>query len=119
MKEVKELLNKCDNCKLKECEGCEFTYTDIQKIKKYIENIETTNETLDKECSRLERNDFILDKVTEFLKEEPTLENVRVEASKIYKIIFKPQIEKTITHALELVNSYRKEILNIIEGENG
>lgn len=32
--ETKKLLNKCDNCKLKVCITCEFTYTDIQKIKK-------------------------------------------------------------------------------------
>ena len=114
---VKKLLNKCDKCKLKECIACEFTWTDIQKIKKYVENIETTNETLDKECSRLEQKDFILDKVTEFLKEEPTTENVGVEASKIYRTIYKTQIDKTKMHALEFVNSYRKEILNIIEGE--
>ena len=114
---VKKLLNKCDKCKLKECIACEFTWTDIQKIKKYVENLETTNETLDKECSRLEQKDFILDKVTEFLKEEPTTENVGVEASKIYRTIYKTQIDKTKMHALEFVNSYRKEILNIIEGE--
>ena len=117
IEKAKELLNKCDNCKLKECITCEFTWTDIQKIKKYVENIETTNETLDKECSRLEQKDFILDKVTEFLKEEPTTENVGVEASKIYRTIYKTQIDKTKMHALEFVNSYRKEILNIIEGE--
>lgn len=51
-KEVKELLNKCDNCKLKECIGCEFTCTEIQKIKEYVEQKET-----------------ILDKVTDKLKE--------------------------------------------------
>ena len=39
-KEVKELLNKCDNCDLEECFGCKFTYADIQKIKKYVESIE-------------------------------------------------------------------------------
>lgn len=66
-KEVKDLLNKCDNCKLKQCESCEFAYTDIQNIKKYVENLEITNETLDKECSRLEQKEFILDKVTDKL----------------------------------------------------
>ena len=51
-KQVKDLLNKCDNCKLKECIACEFTYTDIQKIKKYVEETES-----------------ILDKATDKLKE--------------------------------------------------
>ena len=50
--EVKELLNKCDNCKLKECEGCEFTYTDIQKIKKYVEQKETILDKVTEECRK-------------------------------------------------------------------
>ena len=39
-KEVRELLNKSDNCDLEECFGWKFTYADIQKIKKYVESIE-------------------------------------------------------------------------------
>lgn len=38
--EIETLLNKCNNCNLKECIACEFTYTDIQKIKKYVEELE-------------------------------------------------------------------------------
>ena len=57
-KEVEQLLNKCDNCKLKECIGCEFTWTDIQKTRKYIEE--------------LEQKQSILDKVTEECRKEMT-----------------------------------------------
>ena len=121
---VKKLLNKCDKCKLKECIACEFTWTDIQKIKEYVKELEFQNTALKAEhnhnitrIKELEQKESILDKVTEFLKEEPTTENVGVEASKIYRTIYKTQIDKTKMHALEFVNSYRKEILNIIEGE--
>ena len=38
-KEVEKLLN-CSKCKLKECIGCDITYTDRKKIKEYIEEIE-------------------------------------------------------------------------------
>ena len=40
-KEKIEILNKCDNCKLRECIGCEITYSDIQNIKEYIDQLET------------------------------------------------------------------------------
>lgn len=51
-KEVKDLLNKCDNCKLKECIACEFTYTDIQKIKKYVEETESILDKVTEECRK-------------------------------------------------------------------
>lgn len=86
-KEVKELLNKCDNCKLKECEGCEFTYTDIQKIKKYVEQKET-----------------ILDKVTDFANKIAT-ENAEKYNSKNQKEVDFSEWNVAL------------EILNIIEGE--
>lgn len=57
-KEGEQLLNKCDNCKLKECIGCEFTWTDIQKIRKYIQE--------------LEQKESILDKVTEECRKQMT-----------------------------------------------
>ena len=97
-KEVEQLLNKCDNCKLKECIGCEFTWTDIQKIRKYIEE--------------LEQKQFILDKVTDKLKEdikETTLPCV---------IIGGRRNSKTLEYGKKLGRiETLKEILNIIEGE--
>lgn len=38
-KELEELLD-CSTCKLKECIGCDITYTDRKKIKEYIEELE-------------------------------------------------------------------------------
>ena len=85
--EVKELLNKCDTCKLKQCEGCEFTYTDIQKIKKYVEQKET-----------------ILDKVTDFAN--------KIATEKAEKYNSKNQKEVDFSEW-----NVALEILNIIEGE--
>ena len=86
-KEVKELLNKCDNCKLKECIGCEFTCTEIQKIKEYVEQKET-----------------ILDKVTDKLKEDRLIFNYLVK-------------EKSNVIVNKSLFNHTNEILNIIEGE--
>lgn len=107
-KEVKELLNKCDNCKLKECIGCEFTYVDIQKIKKYVGNIEILNETYqvinelsEREIKKLEQKESILDKVTDKLKEDIETNNFR----------------ETLCLEDKGRYYYGKELLNIIEGE--
>lgn len=107
-KEVKELLNKCDNCKLKECIGCEFTYVDIQKIKKYVGNIEILNETYqvinelsEREIKKLEQKESILDKVTDKLKEDIETNNFR----------------ETLCLEDKGRCYYGKELLNIIEGE--
>ena len=80
-KEVKELLNKCDNCKLKECIGCEFTCTEIQKIKEYVEQKET-----------------ILDKVTDKLKEDIVL------AKKEYRITLNDRQDGIREEAQEILN---------------
>ena len=90
-KEVKELLNKCDNCKLKECIGCEFTCIEIQKIKEYVEQKET-----------------ILDKVTDKLKEDTQKFNRLRKKHKMYSIS---------EERLSTKYFYAQEILNIIEGE--
>ena len=93
-KEVEELLTKCDNCKLKECIGCEFTYTDIQKIRKYVGSIELLNETYqvinelsEREIKELEQKESILDKVVDKLEkihEKYTKEYERVEGLELY-----------------------------------
>ena len=95
MEKVKELLNKCDACKLKQCEGCEFTYTDIQKIKKYVEELET-----------------ILDKVTDKLEEDAREKEGYIKwLDERTKEIVQPR--KTIV----IKSDYARSILNIIEGE--
>lgn len=90
-KEVKELLNKCDNCKLKECIGCEFTCTEIQKIKEYVEQKES-----------------ILDKVTDKLKED-------IERFDKYR-----KMHKMYSASEERLSSkyfYAFELLEFIKGE--
>lgn len=104
MKEVKELLNKCDNCKLKVCITCEFTYTDIQKIKEYVKELEFQNTALKAEhnhnitrIKELEQKESILDKVTDKLKE----------------------VEKELKNdGYDYYSNEIQETLNIIEGEN-
>ena len=96
-KQVKDLLNKCDNCKLKECIACEFTYTDIQKIKKYVEETES-----------------ILDKVTDKLKE------VYNKYIKEYKDVEKLDLiegNTAVLQELSCVIEDIEEILNIIESK--
>ena len=85
-KEVKELLNKCDNCDLEECFGCKFTYADIQKIKNYLEQKES-----------------ILDKVTEFVTKIAT-ENAEKYNSENQKEVDFSEWNLAL------------ELLNIIEG---
>lgn len=38
--DIHRILAICDNCKLNECIGCELTYTEIQNIKNYVEQLE-------------------------------------------------------------------------------
>lgn len=94
-KQVKDLLNKCDNCKLKECIACEFTYTDIQKIKKYVEELES-----------------ILDKVTDKLKED-----AREEEGYIKWLDERTQEISPSKKTIIVKSDYARSILNIIEGE--
>ena len=71
----------------------------IDKALTYINNLEVTNDTLDKECSRLEKKEFILDKVTEKLKEDSD-----VHSSKWQGVIQ----EKYAKEILELISSISK-----------
>ena len=91
IEKVKELLNKCDNCKLKECIACEFTWTDIQKIKKYVKELES-----------------ILDKVTDKLKETIKIEREFMKDTEHKSMAFH------YSNGREVLS---KEILEIIEGE--
>lgn len=45
-KEIENILNKCDTCKLQECINCKMSYTERQKIKEYVEELETREQKL-------------------------------------------------------------------------
>lgn len=46
MSNIEEILSKCDNCKLSECEGC-ITYSDIEIIKARIKELKEENKRKD------------------------------------------------------------------------
>lgn len=46
MSNIEQILRKCDNCKLNECDGC-ITYSDMQVIKARIKELEEENKRKD------------------------------------------------------------------------
>ena len=105
-KEIEKLLD-CSNCNLKECIACEITYTDKQKIKKYIELLE----------SKLETNKIGLDEMQKeaikIAEEKNELENKLKQVIKELKVI-RNNIEKNefVGYADEI-----QDIIQTVEGE--
>ncbi len=109
-KEVEQLLNKCDNCKLKECIGCEFTWTDIQKIRKYIQELEQKQSILDKVTDKLKED---IEKSKEQIKHyERQYKTAKEKEDKFHIKSFHRQINRWQSRFETL-----REILNIIETE--
>ena len=48
MSNIEQILSKCDNCKLNECDGC-ITYSDMQVIKARIKELEEENNSIPKQ----------------------------------------------------------------------
>ena len=106
----------------------EYIKEHIKDSKKYVEyeiknnklingyTFQTELELLLKYIEELEQKEAILDKVKEFIKEDITTEDIKVEGNKLFKIINKDFIDCIKEKIVEGVNSYKKEIENIIEG---
>ncbi len=63
---IENILNKCDNCNLSECINCEMSYTERQKVKKYIEQLESDNyEQNNIINSYIEREQKLIEKLEE------------------------------------------------------
>ena len=65
----------------------------------------------------LEQKESILNKVTDKLKEPITDKNIDIIASKLFKIVYKDIINLTKDKIINFANEYRKDLLEIIEGE--
>ena len=104
-KAIKVVFNEeCKECyfpKRRRCTSC--VRENRKKIKKYIKE--------------LEQKESILDKVTEFIKDDVTAEDIRFEGSKLFSTVYKSLISKTKEKIAECINSYKDEIEDIIEGE--
>ena len=71
-----------------------------------------------KRYKELEQKESILDKVTEFIKDDVTAEDIKFEGSKTVHFIYKNLINITKEKIAEGINSYKDEIEDIIiEGE--
>ena len=66
----------------------------------------------------MEQKETILDKVTDKLKEPIRDKNIDIIASKLFKIVYKDIINLTKDKIINFANEYRKDLLEIIEGEN-
>ena len=83
----------------------------------YAEGKAKKLDTLRKYIKELEQKEFILDKVTDKLKENITTEDIKDDCSLFVRVFKGNLIERFKEVIVDVLNQYRKEILNIIEGE--
>ena len=95
----------------------------VEYILDYIRELEFQNTALKAEhnhnitrIKELEQKEFILDKVTEFIKDDVTAQDIKFEGSKIFHFIYKKSINITKEKIAEGINSYKDQIEDIIEG---
>lgn len=83
----------------------------------YAEGKAIKLDNLRKYIKELEQKESILDKVTEFIKDDVTAEDIKSEGCKLFSTVYKSLISKTKEKIAEGINSYKDQIENIIEGE--
>ena len=83
----------------------------------YAEGKAIKLDNLRKYIQELEQKESILDKVTEFIKDDVTTEDIKFEGSKTVYFIYKNLINITKEKIAECINSNKDEKKNIIEGE--
>lgn len=103
--EMHKVLNKCDNCNLKECINCEMSYTVRQMIREYIEQLETDKQKL---IDKLEKDNG---QDTESVKRFEEMRRSCKDDS-FYKKSYQTSI-----HKLNARRGIRSEILEILKGE--
>lgn len=118
--EVEKVLD-CSKCKLKECIGCEITYTDRKKIKEYIEQLENKFNEFVKVEQTVDSINFslpigVVKEIDKSLsKTNIALENKRLK-SREQKLIDKleaDKMEQFDDYVIYLIESY----LAILKGE--
>lgn len=89
MSNIEEILRKCDNCKLNECDGC-ITYSDMQVIKARIKELEDKLQEI---------NGYILTKGID----EPLKTATQIECEYQKQYIIQQEITRLKQYAKELM----------------
>ena len=104
MSNIEQILSKCDNCKLNECDGC-ITYSDMKVIKEKIRELEEENRMLASEGSRVRLDLYIKGNYIPKQKVKNTLDDIY----DYFERLNGPDED------IEYIESKRKELLE--EGE--
>lgn len=89
MSNIEQILSKCDNCKLNECDGC-ITYSDMQVIKARIKELEDKLQEI---------NGYILTKGID----EPLKTATQIECEYQKQYIIQQEITRLKQYAKELM----------------
>lgn len=82
MSNIEQILSKCDNCKLNECDGC-ITYSDMKVIKEKIRELEEENRMLASEGSRVRLDLYIKGNYIPKQKVKDILNEIQEEYNKL------------------------------------
>ena len=82
MSNIEQILSKCDNCKLNECDGC-ITYSDMKVIKEKIRELEEENRILASEGSRVRLDLYIKGNYIPKQKVKDILNEIQEEYNKL------------------------------------
>ena len=112
MSNIEQILSKCDNCKLNECDGC-ITYSDMQVIKARIKELEAKLEF--KKYGDLDEVEFE-EYMSEFIPKQKVKDVLQNNRNEIFSFTYVDDEQfKPYTMQIDRINKIENELLE--EGE--
>lgn len=112
MSNIEQILSKCDNCKLNECDGC-ITYSDMQVIKARIKELEAKLEF--KKYGDLDEIEFE-EYMSHFIPKQKVKDVLQNNRNEIFSFTYVDDEQfKPYTMQIDRINKIEKELLE--EGE--
>ena len=91
---------------------------EIEEIKRLLFQDRLTQCGKRKLIKYIEYLEFKLDTITKYVNKEITHDDIQIDGSKFYKLLYKDSIIYIEEKALQLTNSYRETILNFLKEKN-
>lgn len=112
MSNIEQILSKCDNCKLNECDGC-ITYSDMQVIKARIKELEAKLEF--KKYGDLDEIEFE-EYMSHFIPKQKVKDVLQNNRNEIFSFTYVDDEQfKPYTMQIDRINKIENELLE--EGE--